>query len=118
MSPRTLILLSGIAAFVITVYNVRCRDLREKYAVLWLGVAFVVLICGIFPGTIETFARECGTQYAPAVMFISLSAIYLFSFSVSVSLTRQYRRNIRLTQELALLSRRVKELEAAQKGER
>jgi flagellar biosynthesis/type III secretory pathway chaperone len=35
----------------------------------------------------------------------------MFSFSVSVSLTRQYRRNIRLMQELAIMEARLRELE-------
>jgi HAMP domain-containing protein len=45
------------------------------------------------------------------VLYIALAAIYLFSFSVSVSISRQYRRNARLAQELALMDMRLRELE-------
>jgi hypothetical protein len=37
------------------------------------------------------------------VLFVALVIIYLNSFFVSVALSRQYRSNIRLTQQLALL---------------
>ena len=53
-------------------------------------------------------------SYPSAVLFISLGAIYVFAFSVSVSLTRLHRRNIRLMQEVALLEQRVRQLERAE----
>ena len=43
----------------------------------------------------------------------SLAAMYFFSFFVTVSLTRQHRRNMRLLQETALLKQRLQALEAA-----
>ena len=55
-----------------------------------------------------------------AVLFIALAAIYLFAFSVSVSLSRQYRRNTRLMQEIAILDKRLRDVEnrLAQMNER
>ena len=113
ISAEVLMLAGGIAAFLVTIYWVRSRDLREKYAVMWFFVALLLLICGVFPELIKGFARHAGLAYPSAVLFISLGAIFLFSFSVSLSLTRQYRRNARLTQEIALLERRVRLLEEA-----
>ena len=111
LNAETLMLIGGVAAFLLTLYWVRSRDLREKYAVVWMFVAFMLLLCGIFPKAIMSFADYAHLGYASAVLFIALAAIYFFSFSVSVSLTRQYRRNIRLTQELAILEERLRELE-------
>ena len=50
-------------------------------------------------------------SYPAAVLFVALAAIYVFSFTVSVSLSRQYRRNTRLNQEIALLELRLRGLE-------
>lgn len=113
LNAELLMLIGGIAAFAVTMLWVRGRDLREKYAVMWFCVALVLLLCGIFPGLIKTFAEFGGLAYPSAVLLISLGAIFLFSFSVSLSLTKQHRRNIRLTQELALMERRVRALEEA-----
>jgi hypothetical protein len=76
-----------------------------------MGVATVLLICGIFPGIIMHLAEFARLSYPSAVLFISLGAMYCFSFFVTVSLTRQHRRNVRLLQELALLKGRLEELE-------
>jgi hypothetical protein len=111
MTAELLMLIAGICAFLLTLYWVRSRDLREKYAVMWMGAALVVLLCGIFPDAIKRTAERAHLAYPTAVLFISLAAIYIFSFTVSVSLTRQYRRNIRLTQELAILEQRLRVLE-------
>lgn len=111
ISAELLMLVGGVATFVLTLYWVRSRQLLEKYAVMWVLVALVVLLCGIFPEAIMALARRAHLAYATAVLYVSLAAIFFFSFTVSVSLTGQYRRNIRLTQELAILEQRLRTLE-------
>ncbi|HLX62185.1 MAG TPA: DUF2304 domain-containing protein [Planctomycetota bacterium] len=111
MSAELLMLMGGLTAFLLTLYWVRSRDLREKYAVMWICAASIVLLCGIFPEAIEFAARRAHLAYPTAVLFISLAAIYIFSFTVSVSLTHQHRRNIRLMQELAIMEQRLRMLE-------
>jgi hypothetical protein len=112
MSAELLMLMGGISASLLTIQWVRTRTLREKYAVNWILVAILLLICGLFPGLIMRFADESHLSYPAAVLFVALGAIYAFAFSVSVSLSGQYRRNARLTQELALLEHRLRRLEA------
>ena len=116
VNAERLMLLGGVSAFVLTVYWVRSRELREKYAVIWLGVASVLLICGLFPDLIMAVARASHLSYATAVLYPSLAGIYVFSFTVSVSLSRQYRRGTRLTQQLALLEHRLRVLEGSLPG--
>jgi hypothetical protein len=111
ITAEVLMLMGGICSFVLTVHWVRSRDLREKYAIVWVSVAFMLLLAGIFPKAIMAFADSSHLSYATAVLFIALAAIYAFSFSVSVSLSRQYRRNVRLTQELAIMDLRLRRLE-------
>jgi hypothetical protein len=104
-------LAGGVCAFLLTVYWVRTRDLREKYAVGWLAVAGLILVNGLFPGLIMRFAAASRLSYPAAVLFVALTLIYLFSFAVSVALSHMYRRSVRLTQELALLRERLLQLE-------
>jgi hypothetical protein len=113
INAENLMLIGGLSAFVLTIYWVRSRDLREKYAVGWVIVAVLLLLLGLFPGLIMRVADASHLSYPSAVLFVALAAIYLFSFLVSVSLTRQYRRNVRLAQEVALLEQRLRELEKA-----
>lgn len=111
MTAELLMLIGGVSSFLITVRWVRQRHLREKYAVGWLAVATLLLLCGLFPRIIMSWAESAHLSYPAAVLFVALTLIYPFSFFVSLSLTRQYRRNVRLMQELALLEQRVRMLE-------
>jgi hypothetical protein len=111
MTAETLMLLGGATAFTITLYWVRRRELREKYAAGWVVLASLLLLVGLFPWTITWFADWAHLSYPAAVLLIALTVIYIFSFTVSVSLSHQYRRNVRLTQEYGLLEQRVRQLE-------
>lgn len=113
INAENLMLVSGIAGFVLTVYWVRSRELRERYAIGWMGVALVLLVCGLFPSGIMRFATAARLSYPAAVLFVTLVTGYFFSFFVTVSLTRQYRRTVRIMQEAAILKERLERLEAA-----
>lgn len=114
MNAERLMMLGGIASFVLTVYWVRNRDLREKYAVGWTALAGLLLLLGLFPEGIMWFAERSRLSYPAAVLFLALGVIYVFSFVVTVSLTRQYRANVRLSQEVAILEERLRRLESRQ----
>ena len=116
LTAERLMLLGGVAAFLLTVYWVRSRRLRERYAIGWMFLATVLLICGIFPSIIMRFAETANLAYPSAVLFVSLGAIYSFSFFVTVSLTRQHHQSTRLLQEIALLKHRLADLETAAHG--
>jgi hypothetical protein len=111
INAEFLMLLGGIGAFVMTLYWVRVRELRERYAIGWLAVATVLLVTGLFPQELEGIARRVHLSPPALVLFVALTLIYLNSFFVSVSLTKQYRWNVRLTQQMALLEERLRRLE-------
>lgn len=112
ITAERLMLVGGVLAFVLTVYWVRRRVLREKYAVSWLVVSLMLLVCGIFPDLIKYFAVSSQLAYPTAVLFIALAAVYLYSLGISISMTKQYRRSVRLMQEMAIQEYRLRQLEA------
>lgn len=111
MNAPTLMLVGGVVAFFVTIHWVRSRDMRERYAIGWLSLAIVLLLCGLFPQVIMRWAKYAHLSYSSAVLFVALTAIYCFALFVSVALTHQHRRNIRLMQEVALLNQRLETLE-------
>lgn len=114
INAEFLMLLGGIGAFVMTLYWVRVRELRERYAVGWLAVATLLLLTGVFPEKLEALATWAHLSYPALVLFVSLGLIYLNSFFVSVQLSKHYRWNVRLTQQMALLEERLRRLEERQ----
>ena len=78
MNAETLMLVGGVAVFSLTIYWVRSRDLSEKHAILWTILAFILLVCGLFPNLIMSFANKSHLSYSAAVLFVALAAIYIF----------------------------------------
>jgi hypothetical protein len=113
INAEFLMLLGGCGAFVMTLYWVRVRELRERYAIGWLVVATLLLLTGLFPDVLKGIAEWAHLSYPALVLFAALGLIYLNSFFVSVALTKHYRWNVRLTQQMALLEERLRRLEEA-----
>ncbi len=111
MNAELCMLVGGTCSFLLTLHWLRSRDLREKYAVCWMLIAFLMLLAGLFPRAIMAVADVSRLSYPAAVLFIALALIYGFAFSVSVSLTRHHRAGNKLTQEIALLEERLRRLE-------
>jgi hypothetical protein len=113
INAERLMMIGGIAAFVLTLAWVRRRELREKYSLLWLTCAGGLLVCGLFPTLLMTAAQWCRLSYPAAVLFVAVTLAYFFAFGVTVALTRYHRRHTRLLQTVALLEHRLTRLEAA-----
>ncbi len=103
LNAESMMLIGSAIAFLVTLKWVRSREMREKYAVLWLAVGTLLLFCGLFPKTLMRFADQAQLSYPSAVLFVALAIIYMFSLSVSLSLSRQHRITTRLLQEIAIL---------------
>ncbi|TWT93516.1 DUF2304 domain-containing protein [Neorhodopirellula pilleata] len=114
MNAERLMMVAGVIAFLLTLYWVRSRELKERYALGWLGLATALLLFGLFPDVIKNFAKAWHLSYASAVLFFALAVIYVYSFFVSVSLSRQHRKTVRLIQEIGILKEQVRALQARQ----
>lgn len=83
---------------------VRRRQLREKYALLWLSVGFGGIVLGLGRSLVDRVAHNLGVTYGPSAVF--LGAI-LFLLLVCIHLTwevsRLEERTRILAEELALL---------------
>lgn len=91
---------------------VRRRRLLERYALVWLGSALVLLALGIWKGLLADVSDAIGIAYPPSALFVIAFGFILFlllHFSIAVSrLTDQSKV---LAQRLALLEERTRELE-------
>ena len=91
---------------------VRRRRLQERYAILWILTALVLLLLSIWRGALESMAGMVGIAYAPALLFAITSffvVIVLLHYSTVIS--RLSQQNTSLAQAVALLEERVRRLE-------
>jgi hypothetical protein len=101
---------SGVLLVVI-LELVRRRRLLERYALLWLFSAVVLLTLAIWRGFLEDIARVIGVAYPPnALFFIAFGFVLalLLHFSLAVS---------RLTDQSKVLAQRLAMVEERQRRE-
>jgi hypothetical protein len=110
-----------LALFLVVLELVRRRRLLERYALVWLGSALVLLALAIWKGLLGSISEAVGIFYPPAALFViafGFILVLLLHFSTAVSrLTDQSKV---LAQRIALMEERQRELEqqlAARGGE-
>lgn len=104
-----LLILTGLG---ILINLIRKNKLDLKYALSWILLGAGILVFDLFPGLTSLIAALLGVDVpVNALFFLGFCFSLLVIFSLTVAVSRLSRRVTRLTQELALLERRLKEYE-------
>lgn len=109
---HVLIALVTLAALVFILRLVRRRQLRSKYALLWLTVGLVLGVLAVFPDLLRIVSERVGV-YDPPNLFLVVACAFLFLVVVHFSweLSRLEERTRVLAEEVALLRARSPERE-------
>ena len=102
----SLVLLFGVLELV------RRRRLREKYALLWILTAIVLLVLSVWREAVSSIATALGVSYGPTVLF-AVGALFvlvvLLHYSTVISALTD--RTVTLAQKIASLEQRIEQLE-------
>ena len=114
MSDRLRILLIVIVAIgaVVAVRMIHRKKLNLGYSLLWLALAAVLVIAVLFPDVVYALTALVGVDI-PLNMILTAFALFslVMMFYLTCIVSRENERNRALTQQLALLEKRVRELE-------
>ena len=108
-----------ICGLIYLVNLIRRNRLELKYALSWIIVGVLVLICDCFPNVINYFSGILGIA-TPVNMLFFLGFIFvaMIILTLTVALSIASSSVKRLTQKIALLDKRIKELEEKNKVEK
>lgn len=119
MIPSTLrfvLIVAVICYFIIILYFLKQRALNLKYTLLWLLAGAVMGILVIVPELLTAIIHIFGIQDNMNGLFIfCIGFIIMILLSLTSIASRQNRKIRILTQELAILDKRLRELEASVK---
>ena len=117
MTPVTVSIAASLASIILLVIVfelIRSRRLRERYALLWLLTAVVLLALSLWRGALNTIARWVGVQtYPPAVLF-AVGSLFILAVLLHYStvISKLSDQTSILAQRVALLETRLNEREA------
>lgn len=102
----------GLLLFVLEL--VRRRRLLERYALLWLFSAVVLLGLASWRGALEKLADLVGIAYPPnALFFVAFGFVLALLLHFSSAVSKQSDQIKVLAQRVALLEERVRRTETA-----
>jgi hypothetical protein len=107
-------ILVSLGLFLLIFELVRRRRLLERYALLWLFTAVVLLGLSVWGDLLDQVSRAIGVGYGPSTLFaVALGFITVLLLHFSVVISRLAEQNKVLAQHVGLLQRRLERLEAA-----
>lgn len=116
MIPSTLrfvLIAAVICYFIIILYFLKQRALNLKYTLLWLLAGAVMGILVIVPELLTAIIHVFGIQDNMNGLFIfCIGFIIMILLSLTSIASRQNRKIRTLTQELAIMDKRLRELES------
>lgn len=110
---RIRFLMGAVSAgvFLITMLAIRSYKLREKYAVLWLATAVMIILTAFFPHIVDKARVWFGMQYVTSVVAVVFTFLVLVSFHFSIALSALNDKAALTASRCAILEARIHELE-------
>jgi hypothetical protein len=107
---------AGLFLFVFEL--VRRRRLMERYALLWLFAATILLGLSVWSSLLNELSDAVGVRYGPSALFaVALGFVVMLMLHFSLVISRLTDQNKVLAQRVAILQAQVDELAAAQRDE-
>jgi len=114
MSVTFFAALSSLVIFAVVIELIRTGRLRERYALLWLATAVVILVFGLWRDGLNELSDALGIAYPPNALFVlAMAFVLLLLLHYSTVISKLSDRTTTLTQRLAILEERIRELEGS-----
>lgn len=104
--PQILAIIGTVLFLIFVIELVRRRRLVERYALLWIAAAIVLVIFAAWGGALDAVADALGIISPPNALFlIGLGTVFVLALHFSVAFSRLSEETKILAQELARLDR-------------
>lgn len=114
---QIVLLIAVVLYFIVILYFLKKKALELKYTLIWLLAGVVMLVLIAFPQLMTIAVSLLGIQSNMNGLYIALISFIIMILMTLTSIVSRlaYKAKV-LTQEVALLEKRIRDLENAQKG--
>ena len=104
--------LASVVLLGIVLELIRSRKLRERYALLWLATAGAILFFAAWRSGLHQLSDALGIAYPPNALFVlAMLFVLVLLLHFSTVISKLSDRTTTLTQQLALLEERLRQVE-------
>ncbi len=107
------LLIIMVAIYLVVIYHmIKEHVTLLKYTLLWGLMGVILLLFAIFPSSVMWLANLFGIYSDTNFLFLFMIGFeFILLFSLTHIVSKQNENNKRLVQEIAILEKRVRELE-------
>lgn len=107
---RGLVIALACVILFATFELIRRRKLWEKYAILWILIGIVLLICGLFPKIISIVSDLLGVAHLTAMLLIAFLFLLCIVLHFTTVMSSRTQKQTKIAQKIAILELRIDEL--------
>ena len=116
--PQIIAVVGTIFFLALVIDLVRRRRLVERYALLWITAAIVLVVLAVWEGALEAIADAFGILSPPNALFLlGLGAVFILALHFSVAFSRLSEETKILAQEVARLDHEQRRIRKAEQGQ-
>ncbi len=103
--------LLAVIMVAMILWLIRKDRLPVSQSLWWLSVSIMILLFGLFPGLIDSLARQVGISYPPSLLFmIAILTLVIKVLIEDLEVSSNRRRLLRLAQKTAMLEAQLERL--------
>ncbi|MDQ6920005.1 MAG: DUF2304 domain-containing protein [Actinomycetota bacterium] len=100
---RLIVAIIALLCLLLVALQVRRREMRAKYLVLWTSLCLLAMLLVLFPAVVDSVSLWLGIYYPPAaVLLVAVIVLFLIIVHLSRDVSRLEERSRTLAEELAL----------------
>lgn len=109
---RLSLIIAVVCYFIIVLYLLKKKAISLKYTLLWLAAGVVMAVLVIWPELLTALIGLIGIQSSMNGLFLmGLAAVIAILMSLTSIVSKQNEKIRSLTQTVAMMEKRVRELE-------
>jgi hypothetical protein len=103
VGARIIFALCGLSLSVVIFECIRRGLIKEKYVMLWLPFAVVLLFCGFFPGMLLWISRALHLHYITVIILCIILLFTAMLLYMTIRMSKMREEIKLLAQEIALV---------------
>ena len=107
---KMFIIVCIILFLIYVIKNVKNNNLNIQNSLIWIVMSIGVIICTIFENLLKEIPAAIGVEtFSNLIFFIGFIFLIYTCFNITKTISKQNKKIICLTQELALLRKKIDE---------
>lgn len=109
---RIALIIITLIFILIILKAIKRKKLNITFSLFWIVIGGLLIVATIVPNLIETISKMIGFETPVNMLFCMAIFVAFYSiFNLTEIVSKEYKKNIALVQEVSLLKKKVAELE-------